>query len=203
MPPVFYAESGYTFDPMVIDLKDDVYLKGRFHSEKYFADIAHIIAEKYTLKSTSKKADELHKEIIKCNSISVHIRRGDYVSNPRNLERYGTCTTEYYNECMSRVLSSGDAPKFYVFSDEPGWVRSNMTFPADSVYVTREGLDSDSEEIFLMSSCKQHITANSTFSWWGAWLGQNPDKTVYTPKRWFLAQDLDTADLIPDTWIRV
>jgi hypothetical protein len=203
LPPAFYAERQYTFEPMVLDLKDNVYLKGRFHSEKYFEDMAEVIAEKYTLKSLSRKAQELHDEIIDCNSISVHVRRGDYVSKPQNLARYGICSFDYYKECMHRVLDTGGALKFYVFSDEPDWVRKNMSFPEDSVFVTRDGLNCDAEELFLMSSCRQHVTANSTFSWWGVWLDRNPHKTVYTPEKWFLAEDLDTADLIPGTWIRV
>ena len=119
------------------------------------------------------------------------------------MARYGTCSTEYYSECVSRIQSAGGAPKFYIFSDEPDWVRENIPFPENSVFVDGNGPGSDAEELFLISSCQQHITANSTFSWWGAWLDRNPNKTVYTPKGWFLAEDLDTTDLIPNSWIRI
>ncbi|MDF1537244.1 MAG: alpha-1,2-fucosyltransferase, partial [bacterium] len=148
MPPAFYPEKQYTFDPLVLEIKDNVYLKGHFHSEKYFTDVADIIAETYTLKSISKKTRELHNEIIGCNSVSVHVRRGDYVSKPQNQTRYGSCSIEYYNECMRMILSTGSAPKFYVFSDEPDWVRNNMSFPESTIIVTREGLGCDAEELF-------------------------------------------------------
>ncbi|MDF1535038.1 MAG: alpha-1,2-fucosyltransferase [bacterium] len=203
MPPVFYPERQYTFDPLVLELEDNVFLKGRFHSEKYFADVADIIVEKYKLKSVSARAGFLHAEIVGCDSVSVHVRRGDYVAKPQNLARYGTCGKEYYEECIRRALEVSDKSRFFVFSDEPDWVRANMSFPENTFFTTREGLSCDAEELFLMSSCRQHITANSTFSWWGAWLDRSPQKIVYTPKRWFLAEDLDTQDLIPETWIRV
>lgn len=203
MPPVFYPESQYGFDPQVLELGNSVYLKGRFHSEKYFADITDTIAAGYTLKSVSDKTRELHDEITGTDSVSVHVRRGDYITNSNNLSRYGTCDDKYYAECVQKALEFSDRSKFFIFSDEPEWVSTNMSFPENSVFVTNEGLNSDAEEIYLMSLCRQHITANSTFSWWGAWLDRRIDKVVYTPRRWFLAEDLDTRDLLPETWIKV
>jgi hypothetical protein len=201
--PEFYSEKQYAFDPLVMELGNQVYLKGRFHSEKYFSDITDTIAENYTLRSVSEKARKLENDITSVDSVSIHVRRGDYISNSHNLARYGTCDDSYYERSVEKALKHSETSKFFIFSDEPDWVSENMPFPENSVFVTSEGLNGDAEELYLMSLCRQHITANSTFSWWGAWLDRKADKAVYTPGRWFLAEDLDTRDLIPEAWIKV
>jgi len=201
--PEFYSEKKYTFDPLVMELGNHVYLKGRFHSEKYFSDISDTIAENFTLRSVSEKAQKLQNEITSVDSVSLHVRRGDYISNSNNLARYGTCSDSYYEKCVEKALKHSETSKFFIFSDEPDWVSENMSFPVNSVFVTSEGLNGDAEELYLMSLCRQHITANSTFSWWGAWLDRKADKVVYTPGKWFLAEALDTRDLLPETWITV
>ena len=201
--PEFYSEKKYTFDPLAMELGGQVYLKGRFHSEKYFSDTADTITESYTLRSVSEKALKIQNEIASVDSVSVHVRRGDYISNSHNLARYGTCPDSYYEKCIEKTMERSENLRFFIFSDEPDWVSENMSFPENSVFVTSDGLNGDAEELYLMSLCRQHITANSTFSWWGAWLDRRADKVVYTPRKWFLAEDLDTRDLIPETWIKV
>ena len=202
-PPMFFAEQNYTFDPMVLLLGGNVYIKGFFQSEKYFLDAVDIIVDNFKLKHISPKAHSFHQEIIGCNSVSVHLRRGDYISKPGNLEKYGVCSIEYYTGCLQRILNEGGSPKFYIFSDELDWVRANMSFPKGTTFVTRDGLNCDAEELFLMSACRQHITSNSTFSWWGAWLDREPTMVAYTPTTWFVSDERDCKDLVPHTWIRV
>ena len=202
-PPVFFPERKNTFDPMVLQLGGNTYLKGYFQSEKYFLDVADTIVENFKLKTISPKARSFHQEIAGCNSVSVHVRRGDYVFKPDNLEKFGVCGFEHYAGCLQRILSEGGSPRFYIFSDELDWVRANMSFPSGTTFVTRDGLNCDAEELFLMSVCRQHITSNSTFSWWGAWLDRKPAKVVYTPRRWFVSDELDCRDLVPHTWIKV
>ena len=203
LPPTFYTERSVRFDPLVLDLDDNVYLQGRLQCEKYFLDMADEIAMRFRIKDMSARAREFALEMEGCESVSIHVRRGDYVSNPGFSRQYGFIGPEYYEECVRRILESGGEPRFFVFSDEPGWVRTNMDFPDGTQYVTPDGLNSDAEELYLMSFCKKHITANSTFSWWGAWLGKNPEKVIYTPRRWFLSDEKDTSGLIPDSWVKV
>lgn len=198
------VEKYFHFDPDILYLPDGVCLDGYWQSEKYFADIAGIIRGEFTVKTPQVDKDmELSKQMALCSSVSLHIRRGDFVSNDHTNQVHGTCDMDYYFRSVESLTKIVKEPHFFIFSDESKWAADNMKLPYQTTFVTHNGKDKDYEDLRLMSQCKHHIIANSSFSWWGAWLSPNPDKIVFAPEKWFNASDMDTKDLIPDGWIKV
>jgi hypothetical protein len=201
--PTYIMEKHFYCDPDILNLPDGVYLDGYWQSEKYFADIAGIIRQEFTVKTPQTgKNKELAERMASCESVSLHIRRGSYTIPPYN-SVHGTCSLDYYHRCVEYLSQKVKNPHFFIFSDEPEWARDNLKLHYPTTLVDHNSADKDYEDLRLMSQCKHHIIANSTFSWWGAWLNQNPEKIVLVPKRWFKSGDYDTKDLIPDKWIKV
>jgi len=198
------------FDPNILKVKKTIYLDGYWQSEKYFKDIRHIILEDLTVKRELSGLNKtISDSINSCNSVSIHIRRGNYVSSAKANKIHGTSTPVYYADSISYMMSKVDNPHFFIFSDEIEWAKSNFTINNPHTFVdTNKGFDGENyqdeknvDDLRLMSQCKHHIIANSTFSWWGAWLNENPEKLVIAPSKWFNDPALNTNDLIPDTWI--
>jgi hypothetical protein len=131
----------------------------------------------------------------------MHIRRGDYAHNPKTNTVHGVCEKEYYYRCVEKISSTTPDLRIFVFSDDMGWVVENMRLPCRTTYVAHNGEENDYEDLSLMSMCKHHIIANSSFSWWGAWLSTNPDKIVFAPREWFRDASIHTSDLIPKDWV--
>ena len=115
---------------------------------------------------------------------------------------HGVCSLEYYANAIKNVSEKVVNPVFYVFSDDIAWVKENLKIDFPTKYVS-DGILKDYEELMLMSYCKHNIIANSSFSWWGAWLNKNPEKVVVAPKQWFADESVDTSEIIPETWIRL
>lgn len=175
---------------------DNIYLEGYWQSEKYFQDISSEIREQFQCKDlfSDYQKTVLH-EIESCNSVSVHIRRGDYLLWP---ETYGDiCTLDYYQKAM-RVFEKENV-RFFVFSDD--YEYSKKIFGQTNVTVIKpeEFYPQRNMDIFLMSKCKHNIIANSSFSWWGAWLNQNVEKRVVAPKKWINTNDV--KDIYCNGWI--
>lgn len=166
-------EKSFEYDPSIQNCKDWSYLVGYFQSEKYFKSIEPEIRKIF---SNGEKVygDE--------NSVAVHVRRGDYVGNGT----HRVLPVAYYRAAMGVIESEVDNPQYYIFSDDPRWATGNDAF----------------SDLMTMTRCKHHIIANSSLSWWGAWLCEYPDKKVIAPKEWF-ADGRSTKDLIPDGWVRV
>ncbi|MEI6304723.1 MAG: alpha-1,2-fucosyltransferase [Candidatus Taylorbacteria bacterium] len=179
--------------------------KGYWQNEKYFKSIENNIKKEFTLinplRSAAKKfAIEIGSLI---NSISIHIRRGDYVSDQKTNKYHGTCGPEYYSKAIKYITSKiGSNIHVFVFSDDIEWVKQNMPLKYPVTYVSSPEIP-DYEELILMSQCKHNIIANSTFSWWGAWLNENPDKIVIAPKRWTLKGEKNFKDICPPSWTRI
>lgn len=193
------------FQPQVYEL-DDVYLRGYWQNEYYFADISDEIREAFSVKN---RISQINKSIVtkmqQHNSVSVHIRRGDYL-NSQFENIYGNiCTLEYYKKAISYIYNTISRPHFFFFSDDTKWVREHISeFGAaeDQILLIDENYENNSFlDIYLMSNCKHHIIANSTFSWWGAWLGKNDDKIVVAPSKWF--HNHETTDIICTGWIKI
>jgi len=194
----------FHFDPDILSLSDGVYLDGYWQSEKYFADIAGIIRREFTVKTPQTgKNKELAEMVTSTESVSIHFRHGDYVSNPSANAILGVCNLDYYFHCIEHLTQTVKNPHFFVFSDDPQWVRESLKMPYPMTIVDHNERDKDYEDLRLMSQCKHHIIANSTFSWWGAWLVQRKDKMVFAPKSWHACKKFDTRDLIPDKWARI
>jgi hypothetical protein len=174
-----------------------------FQSEKYFENIKDAIREEFKLKNPISSESQKWSEKIK-NSlmpISLHIRRGDYISNPKTKEFHGVCDTEYYKKAIELLNKKIGKFDIFVFSDDIDWAKKNINFTKNIYFVSNSKMP-DYEELYLMSLCKHNIIANSSFSWWGAWLNQNPDKIVLAPKNWF-AKIKIPEDLIPTKWIKI
>ncbi|MDD2935319.1 MAG: alpha-1,2-fucosyltransferase [Candidatus Pacebacteria bacterium] len=199
----FIIESDYTFSPEVLSIKNDnIYLSGIWQSEKYFTDISDIIRKEFSLKNKlSDNAIIFSNEIENSESVSIHIRRGDYINNQKTSAFHGTCSLDYYKEATNLIEKKVKNPKYFIFSDDVEWVKNNLMLSHPAVYVSGNNLP-DYEEMILMSKCKHNIIANSSFSWWSAWLNDNPQKIVIAPKKWFNS-DTNTKDLILESWLTI
>ena len=199
-----FSQRNLNFDPSIFENKAPIYLDGYWQSEKYFKSIENIIRSEFTFKS---KIDPLSKTILEkiqnCNSVSIHIRRGDYVDNSVTNAKHGTTTLDYYYRSIEIILEKISNPYFFIFSDDINWVRSNLFMDGNVTYVSHNDSLSNYQDLRLMSKCKNNIIANSSFSWWGAWLNKNRKKIVLAPKRWFNDNDLGENDIVPDSWISI
>lgn len=198
----YYHEPHFHYDSIVWNLNGDLYLEGYWQSEKYFIEFRKELLEQFKLKKPlHNDTKAFKKEIEKTSSISIHVRRGDFVSNPKTYNFHGICSLAYYNNAVSIIEKKVKNPCFYIFSDDHSWVKKHLGFIERKLFVELSGDTPDHEEMYLMSRCKHNIIANSSFSWWGAWLNQNPGKIVIAPKKWFRDLHVDTKDLLPKGWM--
>ncbi len=207
-PRSHVQESDMSFHPEVLDLPDGVYLDGYWQSERYFADAADAIrAELAPPEPATARDRELAAAIDASESVSLHVRRGDYASSPATLETHGLCGVDYYRRAADWLGGRLSAPALFVFSDEPEWVREHLDLPFPMTVVDHggdgTGYGAAHRDLALMSRCRHHVLANSSFSWWGAWLGRDPDGHVIAPERWFARPDLSSRDLVPERWVRL
>ena len=195
-------EQSFLFDSRILSAGKNSYLDGYWQSPKYFDDIENILRKDFTLKNPqSEKYETMLKKIAETNSVSLHIRRGDYLA-VKNTAVYTPCSMEYYKKGIEYIVSKVGMIDICIFSDDTAWVKENLKTNFPILFVSDEGF-SDYQELLLMSACKHNITANSTFGWWGAWLNKNPQKTIITPKKWFSDENKNQSDLIPPTWIQL
>jgi hypothetical protein len=197
-------EKHFHFDPEILTLPDNVYVEGYWQTEKYFKDVAGVIRREFTVTAEPDEDNRQMSEIIgRSEAVSVHIRRGDYVSNSVMNRYHGLCSLDYYQKAMEVVASKVKNPHFFVFSDDSEWVKENVSSEYPMTFIDFNGTEKAYEDMRLMSLCGHHIIANSSFSWWGAWLCVSPDKIVIAPKSWFRNELLNTTDLIPTEWRRI
>lgn len=203
LPPRIVREQGMAFDPRIIALTGDVFLHGYWQSEHYFSDFAQTLRHELSVKTSPDDVNAaLLRQIGAEPAVSLHIRRGDYVTNPKANALHGTCSSAYYNRAADLIAERMDEkPVFYVFSDEPQWVAANLDLPFDIRIVEHNGGDRNYEDMRLMSACRHHIVANSSFSWWGAWLNPSESKIVVAPEKWFAGPDRFNPDIIPEGWL--
>jgi hypothetical protein len=198
------AEQHFHFDHSILAAPDNVYLRGYWQSERYFDDVADLIRSEFALRhALSPKSQQIAAHIEQTMAVGIHVRRGDYVSSPQRLRYHGTCEPEYYTRCMRAVAERVERPHCFVFSDDPGWVRDNLHLDHPVTIVAHNGPERDFEDLHLMSRCRHFIIANSTFSWWAAWLSASHGKFIVAPARWFADAPHDTCDLLPAAWQRM
>lgn len=198
--------NAYHFDSDLYNLKSiyrrDLFLFGYWQSYKYFQDIRE------TLKNEFQPTNSLPKPYVKyltgiqaTESVMLHIRRGDYVNSPSAAEFHGALDVEYYLRAIKELSKTTDKVHFFVFSDDLNWAKSVLPQNIQITYIaTDSGETSAIHELQLMTECKHHIIANSSFSWWGAWLRKNVEGHVFAPSRWTTETTLDLSDLIPSDW---
>lgn len=187
-----------------------VYLDGYFQTEKHFANIVDEVHKEFQLKSEHLKAlGGLFKEIDADPRIpvSLHVRRGDYVSNPKNARVFDVCTPNYFRNAIQNLTQQIGAMRLIVFSDDIDWVHNNIPLPEGSLFISgKTGSNGQllrpSQEMELMKHCQHNIISNSTFSWWGAYLNPRPDKIVIAPARWNKNSVVHHQNIIPKGWVR-
>ncbi len=194
-------ESGFEFNPKTLAVGPEAYLDGWWQSPKYFAGYENIIKKDFSLKKEpAPNIKELAEEIERGNSVCLHARRTDYVGN----KYHEVIGPEYYQNALSIIRERGEIDKIYVFSDDINWCRQNMSFEYPTVFVGEEYRgEKDEGHLYLMRKCKYFAIANSSFSWWGAWLSEREGKIVVCPKQWFGDPSLETIHRIPKDWIRI
>ncbi len=198
----YYKEVHFNFDEKAYGTKDNIYYEGYWQSEKYFKTYREQLLKEFTLKEDIHKQSQIYQqEINRIESVSLHIRRGDYVTNSHTNSVHGTCSLDYYKSAVKEIENKVSNPHFFIFSDDLNWAKENLGFIENVIFVELDENIPDHEEMLLMSLCKHNIIANSSFSWWGAWLNQNASKIVIAPKKWFNDTSRDTSDLIPKSWV--
>lgn len=200
-----YQETELPFDPELFNKTDkNIYLKGYFQTEKYFIQHAEQIRKDFEITSPLKiLTQNMLRTIAAENSVSLHIRRGDYVSNPEANAFHGTCDLNYYHRAVSILNETIENAVFFIFSDDIAWAKENLKIDNRTYYIDFNDAASNFEDIKLMSACQHNIIANSSFSWWGAWLNDNNTKTVIAPKKWFNNDTHSSEDIIPESWLKI
>ncbi len=184
-----YKWEDYNFDGMISEfgMIFPTYYQGYFFDLKYFDDIRTVLQREFSLRDKIKLSHELREILNKRNTVSIHIRRGDFLKLSRDISESG-----YYQNAISIMESKIVNPFYLIFSDDIAWARRNVVLHGEKIYVSEMGFK-DYEEMAIMKHCRHNIIANSTFSFWAAYLNQNEDKTVICPKRW-------RSSIIPKCW---
>ncbi len=172
------------FDSTILK-RSDGYFVGHWNDERYFKTSEAIIRKDFELKRPLGISAQIIAEriLLEPEPISVHIRRGDYASIQKIADEHGTLPLSYYKTACDKILEKFPDARFFVSSDDIDWSKENFPQSYPATFVSSQEI-SDCEELLLMSLCKHNIIANSTFSWWGAWLNQHSDKIVITPRNW-------------------
>jgi len=192
------------YDESIINSPKNSLLIGYWQTEKYFLQMQEVIRKDFTFKKRLEGLNRaLAENISSCNSVSMHIRRGDYVHNSETSKFHGVCSPEYYYEALEFIEKKSANIQLYVFSDDMEWVKVNMKFDVPVTYVDNNTGNQSYIDMQLMSLCKHNIIANSSFSWWGAWLNNNPDKIVVAPSKWVNDATINVTDIIPVGWQKI
>ncbi|MBP7211209.1 alpha-1,2-fucosyltransferase [bacterium] len=200
----FYQEKTFEFDKSISKIEPNTYIEGFFQSDIYFKQFESQIRKDFMFVSPiSKDNRELIAKMNNQNSIAIHIRRGDYVSKARYKNKYAHCSPEYYVKAVDYIAQKYPNPRVYVFSDDLKWAAQNIDLPYTCEYVGHNIGKASFEDMRLMSNCKHNVIANSTFSWWGAWLNENPEKIVVAPDKWFQDSSIIQTDIYPKNWVRL
>ncbi|MEL7099351.1 MAG: alpha-1,2-fucosyltransferase [Pseudomonadota bacterium] len=196
----YKREDGLGYDPTFPLWPDGSYLHGYWQSERYFEDIVAQIRAAFTFRTPPSAANaEMAARIASGPSVSLHVRRGDYVDTGA----MAVCDQGYYDAALAAVTKGMARPTVYVFSDDPDWARDNLEVPFDKVVVDLNGPEGDFEDLRLMGLCDANVIANSSFSWWGAWLGEGPQSRIAGPKQWFAPGKPQNPDILPKRWIAI
>lgn len=198
----FIVESGVEsikYNRSLLDITEGYYA-GYWQSAKYFETIQNKIREAFTFSKHKmpKEYDDCLDKVQNTESVSMHIRRGDYVNNPMYTD---ICNDAYYERAVSIIREHKPNTKLFIFSNDPEWCREkwgNNCIVVDAFHGENSYMD-----MALMSQCKHNIIANSSFSWWGAWLNTNPHKLVVAPKKWFNLDGADDNDIVLEDWIKI
>lgn len=201
----YFIENKFSYEHNIKKVGKDCYLSGYWQSPKYFDSIASLIRKEFSFhKPLDDRNIEIASLIKRDNSVSLHIRRTDFKNTKSNIT-HGICSLDYFDKAIKFISTKIRDPHFFVFSDDINWAKENLKLPYQLTFISGNNGDKSYIDLQLMSLCKHNIIANSSFSWWGAWLNSNENKIVIAPKTWFFNETLNnqTNDLIPEEWIRM
>jgi hypothetical protein len=195
-------EKSPSFDPSLFAAPESSLLIGYWQSERYFDAVAEQVRAQFSFDRSDGVAEPtILGEIEASPSLGVHVRRGDYVTSATTNLMHGTLDPTYYDEAVNYVSARRDVQRIFVFSDDPDWAEAHLSFALPTTYLRTEGRAVD--DLHLLQMCNHQVIANSSFSWWAAWLNNNPEKIVVAPKQWFRDPGIATHDLIPSAWHRL
>ena len=200
--PRFHREKGLGFDPAFFDLGANTYLHGYWQSQKYFDRIIDQVRKDltFTTQMNAENADMAAQIAAAPIPVALHVRRGDYVASGS----YAACSPAYYRAAVDLLADKlGAALTCFVISNDPTWARENLDLGQESIFVDLNDEKTGHFDLHLMSLCTHNVIANSTFSWWGAWLNSTPEKLVVAPKNWFAKEALSNPDICPEDWLRL
>lgn len=198
---LYVSESGSAYHKEFLSYPSNTYLDGFWQSERYFKPIENQLREELKLKIELNKENLLWLDKINTSaSIALHVRRGDYVQNKQANAHHGTCSPAYYHKALSWMFSEVESPQVYVFSDDMPWCRNEFKSLNNIHFVDVNSAEQAHFDLELMQRCKHAIIANSSFSWWAAWLNSNPTKKIVAPLNWFKDPLMNNPDLIPPSW---
>jgi Glycosyl transferase family 11 len=187
------------FDAAVLHAPDDTYLCGYWQFEEYFSAHESEVRQSLRFPALTGDAERIAQEVQRTQAVSVHVRRGDYLKH----EHLRILDVGYYTRATQKVIEVVGDARIFVFSDEPQWCAENLEFKSPTTVVDRSfDPQRDWEDMCLMSLCDHHVIANSTYSWWGAWLNPSPEKIVVAPARW-VGSDHRAGDPVPRRWVRI
>ncbi|MCO5232154.1 MAG: alpha-1,2-fucosyltransferase [Chitinophagales bacterium] len=190
------------FCPQYLTERGNLYVIGHFMSEKYFSAYSPIIRKELSfLHELNGFNKELSCQIAETYSVSVHIRRGDYLSIKKNKEKFYFLDLDYYHKAIHYMSEKLQTPTFFIFSDDIEWVKDNLKIDFPCIYVENNHGNNAYLDMQLMSLCKNQIIANSSFSWWAAWLNNQNNKIVIRPDRWLKGMEVNSMSLFPEEWI--
>jgi len=203
--PYIYEEPYSGYDENFFRLTGDVYVKGNFASRRYFERIEPVLRREFRFRGPfSPGTQEYEKGLREGSSIGIHVRRGDYATNPHTRKFHGLMDAEYYSEAMKVIEERVGDPVYHVFSDDLKWARENLKSRFPVRFVDHTDAETSHEDMYLLSRCRHYILGNSGFGFWGAWMNADPEKIVVAPKRWCADDYFNKVfDLPPPDWIRI
>lgn len=198
-------EKNTKFNPSVMKISPPAYLVGHWQSYKYFEKYASVIREDLNPKARLSQTSRKHFETIVSDPcpVCIHVRRGDYLTNKSAAKFHGVLPKSYYVSAMGLVMNFHENAHFYFFSDDIGWCAREFAGYENATFIPNDLNKASWEDLFLMSKCHHHVIANSSYSWWGAWLGDeitNEQHIVIAPQKWYLEKDGDLSDRFPTHW---
>jgi len=201
----FIIQTKFDYDEQIAEAPPNSYIEGYFQTELYFKPIEDIIREDFRFRDELVNgAEDMGKAISSAQSVAVHIRRGDYVTNPKANKTHGLMTKDYYKSAFEIIESKVESPHYFVFSDDNDWCRQNFDFSGNMTLIEDDIKGKKFQfSLRLMSMCKHAIVANSSFSWWGAWLNPSKERIVIGPQNWFASRSLNSKDVMPHWWLKI
>ncbi len=202
--PHWVREKPFGFHPNFLQTGPSAYIDGYWQSENFFSDIAETLRKELTLKTAcSQRTYEVADMMRSHRSVALHIRRGDYVTNPQLSQIYLNLPLQYYQRCVADWAADHNNINVFVFSNDIAWCRKHIRWSYKTHWIDHTTTDTAYEDLYLMQQAECCVTANSTLSWWGGWLGRRTGQVVYTPQKWFQPHTLDDQYIPCDGWVQM